>query len=280
MKKLITLFFAACLFTAVAAPLQWSGYEKGTVSQDNGIYKVNASGRMQGMSSVMQNIQPCRYTLTAMVRGQGNIRVAANGCSSWAYNQPYTLTAQWQPVKVSYYEKGKRFSFVFYNHGQEAISFEVKDIKVTASAMPCAENADIPGILYKAVDYQGSNGKLHKRAGAFNGQAIWGKRYYNMLTLPVPTTGKAVYYYVHAVKNNSKNIAINLRCFEQTFKGATFKGAANQWQWIKVGPILPAMIYPAVTLNVQCDTTTQLWMDKVVLSTDGTLTDEKLNALE
>ena len=82
------------------------------------------------------------------------------------------------------------------------------------------------------------------------------------------------------MKNNDKNIGINLRCFEQTFNGAVFKGAANQWQWVKIGPIQPRMIYPSVTLNVQCDTATQLWIDKVVLSTDGALSDDKLNALE
>ena len=282
MKKILTLLAVACMIplASAAAPLQWNSYEKGVVTQENGVYTVKTTGRMQGMRAIVRNVQPCRYILTAMVRGQGSIRVAANGCSGWAYNQPCTLTAEWQPVKVSYFETGKSFYFAFYNHGKEAITFEIKDIKLTTSAMPCASDADIPGILYRAVDYPGNNGKLQKKAGALNGKALWGKRYYNMVTIPVPTTGKAVYYYVHTVKNNDKNIGINLRCFEQTFKGAVFKGAANQWQWVKIGPIQPRMIYPSVTLNVQCDTATQLWIDKVVLSTDGALSDDKLNALE
>ena len=281
MKKILALLAVACMIPlASAAPLQWNSYEKGVVTQENGVYTVKTTGRMQGMRAIVRNVQPCRYILTAMVRGQGSIRVAANGCSGWAYNQPYTLTAEWQPVKVSYFETGKSFYFAFYNHGKEAITFEVKDIKLTTSAMPCASDADIPGILYRAVDYPGNNGKLQKKAGALNGKALWGKRYYNMVTIPVPTNSKAIYYYVHTVKNNDKNIGINLRCFEQTFNGAVFKGAANQWQWVKIGPIQPRMIYPSVTLNVQCDTATQLWIDKVVLSTDGALSDDKLNALE
>ena len=73
MKKILALLAVACMIPlASAAPLQWNSYEKGVVTQENGVYTVKTTGRMQGMRAIVRNVQPCRYILTAMVRGQGS----------------------------------------------------------------------------------------------------------------------------------------------------------------------------------------------------------------
>lgn len=282
MKKTAVLLAMLLAFCAAAENItpQWRKYEKAEISQQEGIFTVRSSGRLGGIAAEIKTAGAHRYTLQAMVRGSGRVRAAARGSGSWAYSMPTALNSQWQLIRVSYFEKKKSFLFAIYNYTRDAITFEVKDVKITSSAMPCMLDSNIAGILYKAADYPGSNGKLQNLKGAFNGQAVWGKRYYNMLDLPVPTTGKKIYYYIHTLKNNSKKALFNLKCRGQSFNATPITGQANEWHWIKVGPISPQAIYPAVTINLSCDKTTQVWIDKVVLSTENDLSGDKLNSME
>ena len=71
-----------------------------------------------------------------------------------------------------------------------------------------------------------------------------------------------------------------MRCQSQSVCRAAFKGEAEKWNWIKIGPVNALAIYPAVYVNIDGDANTTVWIDKAVLSTNPALTTEQLEKAE
>lgn len=296
---------AAVLIAAPELPEKWRGVTKAKVTDDGSILKVVSPDRMGGFNGIIKNIANQRIEITAMVRGQGQVRPAVLGSMGWAYGAVVKLNDEFQMVSVVYTEVKSAFNFTVFSLTPGETTFEVKDIKVTATPPPELTAADIPGKLFIAHEMPARHGKVQKIADAHDGKAVWGKRYYHVITLPVPANENDLYYYCHVRKDSEKSMAILLKNVEQTVaygkllnpqteqpenaeknkdaeKNTDEKTvtAADQWQWVKVGPVKAVTAYPECDLTLAGNAKTTVWVDKVVLSTNDALDDDALNTME
>ena len=287
MNKLILTFVAAASALVLAAapaagikmPAKWDP-SKAEIAVANGVVTVKSPGIMGGFTGRLYGVAGKRVEITAMVRGEGTVQCAINGETGFAYGKQTKLTPEWQKISVSYFTNYTNFVYHIYSQIKGASTYEVKDITATVETPPEMTAADIPGKLFLPADYPGENGKLQARAGAFGGKAVWGKRWYNPMKLPVPANSKPLYYYLHCSKDSDQNVVISTRRPPQNVYKTTLKGAANEWKWVKIGPVKAVALYPEFYVNYSCDAKTTTWLDKVVLSTNGNLDDAALNAVE
>ena len=285
-KMLLAIIAAAGAFVLAAAPAadiqmpaKWDQY-KSEVKFADGIYTINSKGNMGGFTGRLYGVANKLVEITAMVRGEGTLQCAINGETGFAYGKATKLNSEWQKISVSYFTNYSNFVYHIYSQVANPSTYEVKDITVNVVTPPELTAADIPGKLFLPADYPGENGKLQARAGAFGGKAVWGKRWYNPMKLPVPANSKPLYYYLHCSKDSDKNVVISTRRVPQNVYKTTLTGAANEWKWVKIGPVKAIALYPEFYVNYSCDAKTTTWLDKVVLSTNGNLDDAALNAVE
>lgn len=288
MKKwFLTTLVAASAFALCAAPAastaklpaKWKA-AKAQISVADNVITVKSTGNLGGIEGRVLGVAKRRHTITAMVRGEGTVQSGILGETEWAYSKPAKLTGEWQQLRVSYYTNYTNFTYKIYSQVKNASTYEIKDITITAEEVPELSAADIAGKLFLPADHPGENGKIAPRAGAFGGKAVWGKRWYCPMRVPVPANSKPLYYYLHCSKDSDKAVTVSTRRDTQGVYKAKLTGAANEWKWIKIGPISAAALYPDFMVNYSCDGKTTIWLDKVVLSTNGNLDDAALNAVE
>ena len=271
---------AMALYAAPEMPVKWKSTTKAKLTTAEGILRVASPGRMGGISGAIKNIANQRVEITAMVRGQGQVRPAVLGSYGWAYGSTIKLNDEFQQVKVVYTDTKAVFTFTIFSLTPGETSFEIKDIKAVAAPAPELIAADIPGKLFVAVESPARHGKVQKVKDALDGKAVWGKRYYHVITLPVPTNANDLYYYCHVRKDSVKTMGIQLKNGDQTVASGKFASEEAQWQWVKVGPVKAVTAYPEADLTISGDAKTTVWVDKVVLSTDSALTADALNTME
>ena len=283
------LFFAAvCTVLAInvcAAPMlpkQWKA-NKSTVSVAvDGVIsiKTNDKAKTAGINGIIRNLTPQRYKVSFAVKGQGKVQSALNS-GGIAYSKAVKLTDQWQNVSLTYFPKSKTMSMMIYSAISNIAEFQVKDIAITPCEMPELAEADIAAKLFLPAEFPGENGKLYTKKDSAVGKAVWGKRWYNVMKLPVPANSKPLYYYIHAQKTGDVKCAVNLRAESQNVYTTAVTAPANQWQWVKVGPVNALAVYPEFYINYSvADAKTVIWVDKVVLSTNAALTDTDLDKAE
>ena len=283
------LFFATvCAVLAInvcAAPMlpkQWKA-NKSTISvAADGVIsiKTNDKAKTAGISGVIRNLTGQRYKVSFAVKGEGKVQAALNS-GGIAYSKTVKLTDQWQDVSLTYFPKAKTMIFMIYSAITNAAEFQVKDIAIAPCELPELADADIEAKLFLPADFPGENGKLYSKKDSSVGKAAWGKRWYNVMKLPVPANSKDLYYYIHAQKTGDIKCAVNLRTDSQNVYTAAVTAPANQWQWVKVGPVKAVAVYPEFYINYSvADAKTVIWVDKVVLSTNAALTDTDLDKAE
>ncbi len=263
-----------------ALPAAWTASGNAVITQNQGVITVKSPGKLGGFTGTVKGVEGRRYTISALVRGEGKVSCGISGSSGWAYGAALILTGEFQEIAVSYFELKPAFSCSIFSLTENATVFEVKEIKITAQDIPELTAADIPAKRFLPAEFPGTNGKLQDKPGALDGKAAWGKRWYNVMKLPVPANAKELYYYVHAVKDSDRPVDINLLCESQRAASGKLEGAPNAWQWVKIGPVGAAAIYPDFFLNFGGDADTQIWVDQVVLSTDGNLPEAALTNAE
>lgn len=261
-------------------PAAWTAVGNAQITQNEGVITVKSPGKLGGINGTVMGIAGKRYLISALVKGEGKVSCGISGSTGWAYGVAKVLTGEFQEFSVSYFDSKPAFSYAIFSMTENATVFEVKEIKITAQEIPELTEADIAAKRFLPAEFPGSNGKLQNKPGALGGKAVWGKRWYNVMKLPVPANAKELYYYVHAVKNSDKPITINLLCGSQAVVKGTLAAAPDAWSWVKVGPVKAIAVYPEFFLNLNGDADTQIWVDQVVLSTDGNLTDEALAKAE
>ena len=271
---------AAVLTAAPELPKKWNGTTKAKVSADGSLLRVLSPGKMGGLNGIIKNIANQRVEITAMVRGQGQVRPAVLGSYSWAYGATVKLNDEYQQIKVGYTDVKSSFNFTIFSLTPGETTFEVKDIKVVAAPAPELTAVDIPGKLFVAHEMPARHGKVQKIKDALGGKAVWGRCYYHVITLPVPSNSNDLYYYCHVRKDSVKPMVLRLKNGDQTVTYGNFTSEDAQWQWVKVGPLKAVTGYPECDLAISGDAKTTVWVDKVILSTNDALTDDALNSME
>ena len=88
---------AAVLTAAPELPLKWNGTTKAKVSADGSLLRILSPGKMGGLNGIIKNIANQRVEITAMVRGQGQVRPAVLGSYGWAYGATKKLNDETIP---------------------------------------------------------------------------------------------------------------------------------------------------------------------------------------
>ncbi len=269
------------VLAAPTLPTAWSP-ARATFTVADGVIsiKTNDKARTPGINGTFRNLEPLRYKVSFQVKGQGKVQAALNS-GGIAYSKTVKLTEQWQSIEMTYFPKGKNMILMIYSAITNASEFQVKDVAIAPCKVPELAEADIVSKLFLPADFPGENGKLYNKKDSAVGKAAWGKRWYNVMKLPVPANSKDLYYYIHAQKTGEDKCAVNLRTGSQNVYSGAITVPANQWQWVKVGPVKAVAVYPEFYINYSAaDPKTVIWVDKVVLSTNPAMTDADLDKAE
>ncbi len=271
---------AVILSAAPVLPTAWKAMGDAKLTKTEQSIRVESPGRLGGITGDIGNIANQRVTITAQVRGQGSVSCGIFGSFGWAYGINTKLSDEFKTFTVTYTEVKNQFSFSLFSMTSAATTFEVKDIKVTVEPAPELTDVEISAKLFMAADIPGKQGKVVATADAAGGKAVSGKRWYKIISVPVPANSRDLYYYCRLKKDSDKPMKIAAWYSSQNIAKNTIKSAPNQWEWVKIGPLKAAMIYPQADLVLDGAAQTTVWVDKVVLSTNPALDDAALNSAE
>ena len=279
MKHVLALLTLLCISVAFALP-QYKPLQKTPITVNGEILSVDAPKKLMGVQFIM-TVNGVRQEFRCEVRGAGKVQIGALGGTGWCYGKPVTLTDQWQPITVSYADKAPKLGFKVYNVQDAATTFEVRNATTTPQPPPQLQEADIVGKLFPAVERRTSQSKVQKVADALNGQAVWGRRWYMMVTLPVPANSRPLFYYarVKATDAAKRTRALRHTASTQLIVTATMADGTG-WQWVKLGPVQTWMAFPTLTLTPLGPAGCEVLCDRVVLSTKADLTPAILDAVQ
>ena len=291
MKKLSLLFAGAVMCAAglttaaeTQAPakaalkvpkLTWKANRAALKSAD-GVYYINSQGQNGGISAPIRKLANCRFTFKAEIRGEGKIMLAVNGDFGWRYGNTTTLSSEWQPMEISYGTVTGEASINFLSMSTVATAFEVRNIEFTVSDPAVLDADDIEAKLLPALEYAGSNARKYKAQNC-----VWGKRWYHLMSVPVPANSKGLYYYAHIKTANGiiKDLYLHDRG-QRLAKGVACPDSDGKYAWVKLGPVNAAIAPENISITFGGDPKIEAWLDKAVLSTNPALTAEQLDKAE
>ena len=290
-RRLTLLFSSFCLLLsltiyaendpdALALPGPWRSVRGAEFSLDSGILRIQSAGRLSGCTARVTITPGKRYSVRAQIRGEGKAAVGISGSRGWAYSKTVALNDNWQDFQVSYFEDRPSFALDLFSASDVATVFEVRDLALSTLPVPELFPAEISAGLFLAVNHPGSNGRIESKPDAFQQKAVWGKRWYCAANLPVPANSLPLYYYAHVLKDSEQPVNVNLLYGAQQKLAETSLDTVNSWQWVRLGPLSAAAAFPEVVLHYGGDPKPQIWVDKIILSTNADLNDETLNSVE
>ena len=264
----------------VQLPETWKSTNNAKLFIESCQLRIQSPVRLGGCHGLVQIIPGQRYIISGQMRGEGKAAAGINGSSGWAYSQTLVLNAQWQDFSISYYEDKELFSFDLFSTSDAQTTFEIRNLAIAVLPIPELYAVEIPARLFLAFEHPGSNGRVETKAGAYKRMAVWGKRWYCAVHLPVPTSSQPIYYYANLYKDSEHPIKVHLLYDKQQVLAESIFTAQNSWHWVRLGPISAAAAYPEVILHYNGDPATQIWVDKIILSTNAELNPAILNSME
>lgn len=291
MKKLSLLFAGAVICAvgivsaaeaqapaqaAVKAPaLRWQGY-RSTLKFADGVYYISTQGKQGGMKAIVRKLPNRRFTLKTEIRGEGKVMLAVNGDFGWRYGNTTTLSSEWQPMEISYGTVTGEASINFLSMSTVATTFEVRNIEFTVNDPAVLDADDIEAKLLPALEFAGSNARKYKAQNC-----VWGKRWYHLMSVPVPANSKGLYYYAHIKTANGiiKDLYLHDRG-QRLAKGVACPESDGKYAWVKLGPVNAAIAPENISITFGGDPKIEAWLDKAVLSTNPDLTTEQLDKAE
>ena len=291
MKKLSLLFAGAAICAAgvvsaaeaqapvkaaVKVPkLTWKA-NRATLKSADGVYYINSQGQNGGISAPIRKLANCRFTFKAEIRGEGKIMLAVNGDFGWRYGNTTTLSSEWQPMEISYGTVIGDASINFLSMSKAATAYEVRNTSLTIAEPPVLDADDIEAKLLPALEFAGSNARKYKAQNC-----VWGKRWYHLMSVPVPANSKGLYYYAHIKTANGiiKDLYLHDRG-QRLAKGVACHDSDGKYAWVKLGPVNAAIAPENISITFGGDPKIEAWLDKAVLSTNPALTAEQLDKAE
>jgi hypothetical protein len=265
MKKLLFLLLTACTMIPVAAA--WKAQNAG-MSEDGGVVTVKSAAHNGGVADVFKVEPRRRYVISGEVRGEGKIQMAVFGSPAATLSPVAVLEKdQWQKLELGYFSPGEQISLKIYSLEPSPAEFQVRNFTVAAQEKLKLEDREIPRLDYEARNYPG-NGRPVKLADAFNGQAVWGKRWYRPVTgIPVPLNSRPLHFRARFRKNSDAKVTVRVLNGAQTVASGAFSGK-DRWEWVVFSPLDAEAAYPEVSFVYDCDADTQIWLDRIAVGTD------------
>lgn len=266
MKRLLLLLMTVAAVGCSGAP--WQG-QNAEYTEADGVVNVR-SANAGGIARQVKVEARRRYLISFEASGEGRIQMAVFGTPATAFTPALKLEPeQWEKQELSYFASANQISLKIYSVGSAAGTFSIRNFTVTPQAKPELADREITRLDFQAGDYPG-NGKLVKMADASTGYAVWGKRWYRPVSgLPVPANTRPLYYWGRFRKNTDSKVTVRLLSGVQTITGADISGK-DRWEWVKFPPVNAEAAYPEISFSYDCDAATQVWMDRIAVSTDPT----------
>ncbi len=268
MKKILILLVGCVL--GIGLQGAWQG-QKAEFTESGGVITVKSAGSSGGIAQVVKVEAQRRYTISFEASGEGRVQMAIFDRLATASSSAVGLEAgSWKKVELSYFAFGPQVSLKIYSLENSPMTFQVRDFKVTAQEKPVLAEGEIARLDFEARNYPG-NGQVVKLADAFNGQAVWGKRWYRAVNkLPVPLNSQPLQFWGRFKKDSDAKVTVRILSGAQTVAAGNIAGK-DQWEWVKFSPVNSAAAYPEVSFTYDSDANTQIWLDRIVLSTNPEL---------
>lgn len=271
--------FAAELF---GWGIQWKEYKQAELKKIDQTVVMTTQNPNSGMEGKIKIIPGRRYVASCEVRGCGKAKIGLCGINGWNFSRPLDLSDQWQTLSITYYErKLTNLQIMIVGGTNGASNCEVRAVAIKEAPLPSDwKDEEIAARKFNAADYPGIPGKLCDAPGQPERKAMFGKRWYCPVALPVPANSRDLFYYCHLYKDSAEPVDLRLLGDGQCLHAQKWAGAAKTWEWVCVGPIQAKAIYPRVSLNYQCAPEIGIWVDQIILSTRPSLSSAQLDSGE
>lgn len=277
---LLCLVCFACVWGENINFTKWSQKEGSSVEKNGEIWKVEAKARHCGVDFNYDVKPEVRYAYSCELRGSGLVGVGILGSEGWTYAPNVQLSDEWTHVEKDYASSGKWHIFSVYNISNTTASFEIRNVCVQEEKELDLPTVDVPPVFLQATDYPGHNCRISEMDGAYEGKAVSGKQWYRLVELPVPLSGKPLYYYAHVFKSDDKVMNLFFSSHEQPVCKSVKYEAGKSWNWVRFPAMKASLAYPQVILSSSGNAETMLYADKFVVTTDAELSDEQLDAVQ
>lgn len=250
----------------------WKEYRSTLSEVRPGEVRVVTSQRLDGVTRRYSQVVSGRlHEVSCQARGTGRVQLGVNGSTGWAYSLEAELDPQaWKTLTVSYFETAPAFTISLYTLESNGAVFEAKDATMVVQDAIALPDADVT-VAFEAEDYPGSNGQLGEVEGAIGGKAVRGGRHYQLALMPTPVTSRPLYAYCRVRRDADAAVQIAVGRGQQQVLGRADVAPGADWQWVKVGPISAAAMFPQAACRVAGDAQAGLWLDRVVFSTSPDL---------
>ena len=275
-----SLLLLAIQCLAVTHTPNWAKYHEAELKPGaEGSLVVSTHKAGSGITMPLDVKENVKVTYTMEVRGEGQVSPYLSGGHGWYYGKKVALDSQnWTKVSITYATHYHKVTLMLVSAASEA-TFEVRNLQVDEAKPDELTEADMPPQLFCATDFPGSNGVSKKIQGALNGNAIWGKRWYNLCRLPVPANSKPLFYYVHVKRTGEKGFSMQLLSYPSTYPASTKSNvpSSDGWNWIKIGPVDARLPQSQVYLNCTGDPNVECLVDKIIITTQDQLDNATLD---
>jgi hypothetical protein len=241
------------------------------------IGRLPGERRLEGLNVTATGLESGQaVTVTAQVRGRGNLWLCLISGSRWLYS-PATvaLADEWQTVSLTKTLRRGEASLgihVITRDIQEDAVFEVDDVRVTPFPRRPAYDCAVPGYRVQAEDYCERAEWVSTVAGAQGGRALSHSVYFRASAIPFPQTEMPVNVWLR-VKPAS---------VEEEYRLWTPQGGVGEilstvkpsggsdWQWVRMGAFVQGEIGDQFSIDFRPaqGVAEPVALDAVVVSTE------------
>ena len=234
---------------------------------ENGILSVQAQSGTGGVSIPVRCPAGSRVNIEFEASGNGRIQYSIQSPLGQGYSPQIPLQeSTWRKISFSAFSPKTALTLYVYALKAET-NFRLRNFRIKEAPSPVRKDITISQLDFEAEDYPGKNGKIEKVEGASGGKAVWGKRWYQAAEIPLPATTHDLYLFLRVKKDSATPLTVELRNGMQPVgKSRPFK-AQNSWEWLRIGPVDPRAALPEVTVIYTCDAQTQIYLDRIAVST-------------
>jgi len=248
----------------------------------------------QGVRKTVRVAPGNRYRVTAYARGEGEIRLSAEGQNGWVEGNPVRLTPQWQKLSISVFVTsgtvapsivhffGSPWLPAYLEKEHKTFSFFVDDFEVAREAPPAFPEVDIAPVKIRSADYCSKLPNAMVVADASGLSSVEVKNGHDFVrNVPCPRTVKPFHIYLKLFVEDADD--------GETIRSVSYRPgqgrepafcaripAAKEWVWLKTGPFPPGELSGEGFAVFYSGAAPRARLQSIVIATAGDLTDRQL----
>lgn len=240
---------------------------KSSAEFENGTLEVQSNAKLGGVLLPVSCKAGSRVRIEFEAEGCGGIQYYLQSAANISYSTNIPLREGiWTKITFSAFCPQTSMNLFIYSLVDGSAKFRLRAFKISEEPLPELKNIEVRQADFEAEDYPAEHEKKVKLADASGGMAVWGKRWYYAAQIPVPATGRQVYFYLRLKKDTAAPLTVILKNGFQCITDGIFQ-PQGAWGWLRLGPVDPRAGYPALTVQYDCDAKTQVWLDRFAVST-------------